>query len=411
MDDIGGGQGSGITLLSDGHKGLLEAVKERAPNAEHRLCTRHILANFHKKFKGEQYINPFWKAVNATRQPTFEAAMKEIKALDNRAYDYLMERDPTCWSKAFFKEGMNCDAVENGVSESFNAAIIDAREKPIITMLEDIRVYVMERLYNQKVKGMGWDLAICPAIRKQLKLLKTLHRFWQTHVSGYQEFEVIQGTERYCVDLRKRECGCRIWQLTGIPCVHAMSAIASLNLDAEQYVADCYKTETFLKAYAFNIHPLNDSSLWPQNPELDPPLPPRRRRLPGRPATKRRRDKAERELSGKTKHTVSRLGSQKCSICKQTGHNKAKCSSKAGNQDPTNPQQTADATQDQDPINPQQTADKVLIDDVPIDDVPVDEVPIESTPAPKRIAKIGLKKMVIPKDGSGCSQDEAVALD
>ncbi|KAI3509097.1 hypothetical protein L1887_24123 [Cichorium endivia] len=48
-----------------------------------------------------------------------------------------------------------------------------------------------------------------------------------------------------------------------------------------------------------------------------------------------------------------------------------------GNQDPTNPQQTADATQDQDPINPQQTADEV-----PIDDVPVDEVPIESTPAP-----------------------------
>lgn len=105
--------------------------------------------------------------------------------------------------------------------------------------------------------------------------------------------------------------------------------------------------------------------------------------------------------------------------------------SNAGNQDPSNPQQTADATQDQDPINPQQTADEVPIDEVPIDDVPVDEVPIESTPAPstpahgvirtarggrvrktsERIAKIGLKKMVIPKDGSGCSQDEPVALD
>ncbi|KAI3506359.1 hypothetical protein L1887_28716 [Cichorium endivia] len=120
-----------------------------------------------------------------------------------------------------------------------------------------------------------------------------------------------------------------------------------------------------------------------------------------------------------------------------------------GNQDPINPQQTADATQDQDPINPQQTADEVPLDEVPIDDVPVDEVPIESTPAPSTpalvnaevpvqqshgviraarggvmpgrgrrvrktseiIAKIGLKKMVIPKDRSGCSQDEPVALD
>ncbi|CAH1452984.1 unnamed protein product [Lactuca virosa] len=36
MDDIDGGLGVGITLLSDGHKRLLEAVKERCPEVEHR---------------------------------------------------------------------------------------------------------------------------------------------------------------------------------------------------------------------------------------------------------------------------------------------------------------------------------------------------------------------------------------
>ncbi|CAH1436594.1 unnamed protein product [Lactuca virosa] len=38
-----------ITLLYDGHKGLLEAVKERCPEAEHRQCARHIVANFAKR--------------------------------------------------------------------------------------------------------------------------------------------------------------------------------------------------------------------------------------------------------------------------------------------------------------------------------------------------------------------------
>nr|KAJ0185495.1 hypothetical protein LSAT_V11C900465470 [Lactuca sativa] len=49
MEDTGGENGHDITILSDGHKGLFEDVKERLPDVEHRLCARHILANFHKK--------------------------------------------------------------------------------------------------------------------------------------------------------------------------------------------------------------------------------------------------------------------------------------------------------------------------------------------------------------------------
>nr|KAJ0212267.1 hypothetical protein LSAT_V11C400177520 [Lactuca sativa] len=52
MDDIGRGNGSGLTIISDGHKGLLEVVKERIPEAEHRQCARDIYANFKKKFWG-----------------------------------------------------------------------------------------------------------------------------------------------------------------------------------------------------------------------------------------------------------------------------------------------------------------------------------------------------------------------
>ena len=103
--------------------------------------------------------------------------MNEIKKIEPLAYDHLMERDPKTWSKAFFQTDRACDAYENGVSESFNSIIGAARKRPLITMLEEIRIYVTERLCRQKSKGSSWgDLNICPTIRLKLSKIKELQR-------------------------------------------------------------------------------------------------------------------------------------------------------------------------------------------------------------------------------------------
>lgn len=151
-------------------------MKERCPEAEHRQCARHILANFTKRFPGQHFRKLFWRAVKASTMEKFRGVMEMVKSTDTAAYDYLIERDPSTWSKAFFQEGRDCDAVENGVSESFNSAIRHARRKPLITMLEEIRIFVMERIYKQRVDGMDWDLNICPAIRKKIEDLKVSQR-------------------------------------------------------------------------------------------------------------------------------------------------------------------------------------------------------------------------------------------
>nr|KAJ0202336.1 hypothetical protein LSAT_V11C600306090 [Lactuca sativa] len=169
LDDIGMENGHGLTLISDQHKGLLEAVKERVSAVEHRQCARHICANFMKKFKGQQFSKLFWYVATFTTHAKFEQHMNEIKKLEPLAYDHLMERDPKTWSKAFFQTDKACDAYENGVSKSFNLVIDAIRKRPLITMLEEIRIY--------KSKGSSWgDLNKCPAIRLKLSMIKELQR-------------------------------------------------------------------------------------------------------------------------------------------------------------------------------------------------------------------------------------------
>ncbi|XP_023738373.1 uncharacterized protein LOC111886376 [Lactuca sativa] len=156
LDDIKMGIGHGLTLISDQHKGLIEAFKERVPAAEHRQCARHIYANFKKRFKGEQYRKLFWVAATSTTQPKFEAEMNSIQKIDPLAYEHLMERDHKSWCRAFFEVDRACDAYENGISESFKSVIDLARKRPLLTMLEEIRIYTMEMKYKMLLEGQSW---------------------------------------------------------------------------------------------------------------------------------------------------------------------------------------------------------------------------------------------------------------
>nr|XP_043616053.1 uncharacterized protein LOC122587969 [Erigeron canadensis] len=97
--------------------GLLEAIKEVMPRAEHKQCARYIYENFRKVYSGVEYRNLFWKAAKSTYPAQFDDVMKEIKASNPNAFKYLMERNPKSWCRAFFDTTSCCEAVENGYSE------------------------------------------------------------------------------------------------------------------------------------------------------------------------------------------------------------------------------------------------------------------------------------------------------
>ncbi|XP_023743563.2 uncharacterized protein LOC111891725 [Lactuca sativa] len=313
--------GNGLVLISDQHKGLIEAVKEVFPAAENRQCARHIYANFRKTFSGSKFENLFWKASKATTEAQFNVVMKEIGKLNPETVVHLMARDPKTWSLVFFRVHNSFESVENGFSESFNSVILDARKKPIISMLEDIRIYVMQRMVTMKLTGQGWNAySVCPNIRIRLNMLQTEQRHWHVISCGGMKFEARKMDEAFTVDVEKKECSCRLWQLNGYGCVHSVTTLAYLNLTPDgPYVDPMYLAALYHNTYKQPIHGMNGQNMWPST-DLIPPLPPLKRRMPGRPTIKRRRDASERM----GKHTVCKAGKKvSCSICKEKGHNKA----------------------------------------------------------------------------------------
>ncbi|KAL4582793.1 hypothetical protein LXL04_007352 [Taraxacum kok-saghyz] len=129
VDDLDLGSGNGLVVISDQHTGLLGAVSQQLPYVEHRQCARHIFANFRKRYTGLELKNLFWEAAKSTVEGDFLVVMEKIRTITKAGYLQLMKRKPHTSCRAYFSPGFSCDALEKGISESFNSMIIHMRKK------------------------------------------------------------------------------------------------------------------------------------------------------------------------------------------------------------------------------------------------------------------------------------------
>ncbi|XP_072077843.1 uncharacterized protein [Arachis hypogaea] len=187
--------------------------------------------------------------------------MAVVRAVNVEAHRHLNSISPRFWSRSRFDFHSKCDTLVNNMCESFNGEILDAREKPIITMLEEIRVYLMSRWAVNRERIQKFNGIILPRIRKKIERRGRAAGEWRPYWSVAQTYEVVNGLSKYAVDLSLRECSCRKWQLSGIPCTHAISCINFKGLDLDSYVDDCYKRDAYVKCYESIINPLNGLGL------------------------------------------------------------------------------------------------------------------------------------------------------
>ncbi|CAH9081057.1 unnamed protein product [Cuscuta europaea] len=275
----------------------------------------------------------FWQCAKSTCEPQLEANLAELDKADAQAGIDLRKHPFKLWCKAFFRDAVKCDTVENNLSEAFNSTLLKARSKPLIPMLEDIRVATMKRIAKKRKYVLKWPGSFGPIIMKKLNTNILASQGWNVDFNGDDGYEIKKGRGQFKVSLKKRSCSCRRWDLSGIPCAHAICAIYDKGEEAEAYVDHCYSKEMYQKTYSYTLHPINGELLWPrtQHEEILPPFP---KKMSGRPKKKRVREQSEARPPSSSQ--LSRKGRiMTCSLCGGEGHNKKSCSTTAGTVTPS----------------------------------------------------------------------------
>ncbi|XVE62979.1 hypothetical protein DITRI_Ditri06bG0162900 [Diplodiscus trichospermus] len=326
------GDGSSLTVISNMQKGLIDAINNVIPQVEHRWCARHIYTKWSKKWHGEKLKRKFWICAWSTFEEDFKRQLDVLGELSKKAAEDLMRYPPQYWCRAYFSSRCKSYMVDNNFTETFNAWVLAARHKPIISMLEDIRTQAMNKIKDNKAACKRWFNDFSPASMKLFQDNKDQACGYKVIFDGDIGYKICEkGGDKYTVFLDKQLCTCRVWELTGIPCPHGICALYHSKKDHQSYISKFYHKSSYLAAYTFPLLPVPDKKFM-RVEEFQPIEPPPLLGMAEKP--KKKRSRATNEANVQPQGIkLSRKGQQQsCGICHEQGHNRTRCPNK-GNQE------------------------------------------------------------------------------
>jgi hypothetical protein len=290
----------------------------------------------------------------------FEKIMDELKKFNNEAQLWLSKIPPKHWSRSHFTGNFDCiimsclrsivmnvyvifkicpftgrahsDVLLNNTCEVMNAKIIDGRDKPIITVLEYIREYLMRRIVNVLKVIDRCDGLLTPTAARMFDCIKKEATKYSVIWNGEEHYQVsAPGGDQCVLDMSRMTCVCRRWVITGIPCKHAVAAIWNKAANGQQvgvresFVLPVCRLDRWKEVYNYKVYPINGRALWQKSQVPTVITQPNHHKPVGRPKKARKRSAVELEESV----TGGRLSKKETTYayakCKKKGHKSRSC--------------------------------------------------------------------------------------
>ncbi|CAK8574982.1 unnamed protein product [Lathyrus sativus] len=322
-----------LCLISDRHASIESAYNNvengwQDPPSVHVYCIRHIAQNFMREIKDRNLRKKIINMGYALNQPTFHYYRSEISMANADALRWIDNIPAEKWTRAF-DGGRRWGHMTTNLVESMNVVFKGTRNLPI-TALVRATYYRLGSLFAER--GGKWSAVLnsgqaftdnCLKVMKEETTKSSTHQVrifdYRNNVFSVQEtMDHGEGKPmgHYKVDLLNGWCDCGKFQAFRVPCSHVIAACSNVRHDAYTLLSDVYRVTNLFGVYSASFPVMPCDEYWPvyegdqicHNPRM-------RRNKKGRPVSTRittemdNFDKLER----------------KCSMCRQTGHNRTRC--------------------------------------------------------------------------------------
>ncbi|XP_028126229.1 uncharacterized protein LOC114322965 [Camellia sinensis] len=234
-----------IAFVTDRHGGLLKTLAEFFPFSCHSFCLMHLKTNLKtylsvKSRESKEYLlTLFSRCAYAPTVELFNELFEEFKGRCGRSVERFLEDLPNEWMKCHL----------------FSTSLVDA-----------IRVKLMEQFSRRSEVGNKWNRIVCPFVEKKLEEAFNDTKAWIVKKCSDDIYE-IQLDHSVMVDIGKRCCSCRLWEIDSFPCKHGFCAIKRSGKDLNCFLDDYYRVSSYYDSYSHSVYPV--PSMWKPNVVVD----------------------------------------------------------------------------------------------------------------------------------------------
>ncbi|GMN58103.1 hypothetical protein TIFTF001_027205 [Ficus carica] len=234
------------------------------PDAAFGICVQHLAANLktrYKDFKGP--LKTYFDGVS--RSYLLSEHNRHMESISSRNADmhrYLLQADPTKWSRAYFS-GRRYAIMTTNITESLNSVDRKARLMPVGLLVEWLRELLQRWFVQRREKALKITSKLTPNAKKLIRTNFSLGLTITPWPADQFEYSVINNAAQiFIVDMSQRTCTSRRFQVDQIPCAHAMAVCNHRRIDPYNYCSNYY-TKYFLYAcYAHEVHPIGSAEGW-----------------------------------------------------------------------------------------------------------------------------------------------------
>nr|GEW50608.1 protein FAR1-related sequence like [Tanacetum cinerariifolium] len=313
-----------ITFVANFSEGLKDSlVNVYGGECFHAHCLRYVAEKLNNDLLGRfshearrLMVQDLYTCAYAPKLEDFEQCCQDLKALSPEAYDWVINSEPHHWANVFFV-GTRYNHMTSNFGQLVYNWVAEAVEFPITQMIDFLRGKLMELIYTRRVDSNRWTTTLTPSMEEKLRDEALKAQSFQVLPSESSIFEV-HGESVEMVDISQWDCSCKSWQLTGLPCCHAIAVFQGIGRSVYDYCSRYFMADSYRKTYAQSIYPIPDVE--------GPPLDADDKLVIVKPPTKRAPGKPGKRAKLKQAGSIELIRRQmQCSKCKGLGHNKKTC--------------------------------------------------------------------------------------